>query len=65
MTDELGPEERLESVASGVEPFTMPNAADALAEAERQAQAEAAKTEPAPEHFSARMQRQVRKILGR
>jgi hypothetical protein len=61
---EMEPEERLESVASGVEPIEL-DAAASLADAERRAQAEAAKAEPVPEHFSERLQRQVRKILGR
>jgi hypothetical protein len=61
MTD-MEPGDRMESIASGVEPFSLGSAADALAEAERRAQAEAAGAEPARQPLSKRL---LKLLLGR
>ncbi len=56
--------ERIESSASGLEPISM-DATDALAQAEKRAQAEAARGEPPREPLHKRVTRELRKLIGR
>lgn len=57
-------DERIESTASGLEPVSM-DATAALAEAEKRAKADAARSEPPSATLRSRVIRELRKLVGR